>query len=240
MTKLEDTLSELAKIQTLPALRHYLDDLRIAYKVSNIAFHLIKAPKAIQENPLLMVTYDRQWVDRYVSQDYFKTDPIVLVASTGVLPLDWDSVDRSNARLRRLFAEAESYGVGNRGVTVPIRGSSREKSLLTVTTFETIEDWARRRLPLLRDLHILAHFIHDRCMSLSDLRSGAIRPKLSQREIQCMEALARGRAPKQIAYDLGLSTSAVRLYICSAKVKLGAENTNQAIAWAVRDEFVRA
>jgi len=56
--------------------------------------------------------------------------------------------------------------------------------------------------------------------------------------MQCIERLARGRAPKQIAYELGISVSAVRLYVCSAKVKLGAVNTTEAIAKAIMDEIV--
>jgi DNA-binding NarL/FixJ family response regulator len=53
-----------------------------------------------------------------------------------------------------------------------------------------------------------------------------------------MKALARGCAPKQIAFELELSISAVRLYIQSAKVKLGAGNTNHAIARVVQDEHL--
>lgn len=240
MTILEEALNELAKVQTIAGLKHYVGELRDTYKLANVAFHLVDAPEVIEKNPLLLVTYDEQWVQRYTAQDYFQVDPVVVVGSRGFLPLDWDSVNRSSQRMRELFTEAASYGVGNHGLTVPIRGPNREKSLVTATTFETDQEWAKRRLSLLRDLHVLAYFFHDRCLTLSDLRSHASRLKLSQRELQCVEALARGRAPKQIAYDLGLSISAVRLYTCSAKVKLGASNTNQAIARAVRDELVVA
>jgi len=217
-----------------------MDELRAIYGVANIAFHLVRPPQLTERKPALMVTYNQQWVDRYIEQDYFRIDPIVLTGVAGFLPLDWESVNRSNERMRRLFAEAESYGVGNCGLTVPIRGAGHDRSLVTMTTFETANDWERRRLALLRDLHILAYFIHDRYLTLSDLRSPLTRPRLSRREVQCIEAIARGRAPKQIAYDLDLSISAVRLYICSAKVKLGASNTYQAIARAVQDQLVVA
>jgi len=240
VTKLEETLDDLGKAQSLPALSQYVSDLRDAYGVANVAFHLLSAPRAIETNPLLLVTYDHQWVERYLTQDYFRIDPIVLMGSNCFLPLDWDCVDRTSSRMRQLFAEAESYGVGNRGLTLPIRGPTREKSLVTVTTYESDKEWAQRRLFLLRDLHIIAHFVHDRCLTLSELRAESHKPKLSRRELQCIEGLARGRAPKQIAYELDLSISAVRLYICSAKSKLGAVNTNQAIAMAVRDEHIVA
>lgn len=240
MAILEEALNELAKVNTIPGLSHYVGELRDAYKLANVVFHLVDAPEAIEKNPLLLVTYDEQWVERYTARDYFRVDPIVVVGSRGFLPLDWDSVDRSRRGMHELFTEAESYGVGNHGLTVPIRGPNHEKSLVTATTFETNREWAQRRLSLLRDLHVPAHFFHDRCLTFTDLRSSPRQPKLSRREVQCVQALARGRPPKLIAYDLGLSISAVRLYICSAKIKLGASTTNQAIAKAVRDELVVA
>lgn len=240
MTELDEVLQDLAKIQSLPELNQYVFDLRETYGVANVAFHLQNAPHANKTNPLLLVTYEQQWVQRYVDYDYFCIDPIVLLGSHCFLPLDWDSVDRSSSRIRKLFAEAESYGVGNRGLTLPIRGPTGEKSLLTVTTYQSENEWMRRRLPLLRDLHVIAHFIHDRSLTLSNLRKNVSRPQLSPRERQCLERIARGRAPKQIAHELGLSVSAVRLYISSAKLKLGAANTYQAVAQAVRDEYVSA
>lgn len=240
MSILEEALDELAKVQTIANLSIYAMSLRDIYDVENIAFHLVDAPEIVQRNPLLIVTYEEQWVQRYLAQDYFHVDPIVVRGASGFLPLDWDHVDRSRPEMRKLFSEAESYGVGNHGLTIPIRGPHREKSLVTVTTFETEKAWVTRRLALLRDLHVLAHFIHERCVTVANLRPESSRPKLSQREVQCIEALARGRAPKQIAYELGLSISAVRQYICSAKVKLGATNTNNAVAKAIRDELIVA
>jgi DNA-binding CsgD family transcriptional regulator len=237
VTRLEQALDELAKVQTIPSLDLYVHELRTTFSLANVAFHLVSAPRADKRNPLLMVTYDQDWVTRYVSEDYFRIDPIVLAGSSSFLPIDWDEVDRSAPRIHELFREAESYGVGNRGLTVPVRGPTREKSLLTVTTFDTDQTWSKRRLPLLRDMHIIAHFIHDRCMKLSALRTRHP-PKLSPREMQCIEGLARGRAPKQIAYELGISVSAVRLYVRSAKVKLGAVNTTEAIAKAIMNEIV--
>ncbi|WP_404833643.1 helix-turn-helix transcriptional regulator [Agrobacterium tumefaciens] len=238
VTYLGEALAELAKVDTLPALGQYIGNLREAVGLANMAFHVVNAPRTVEMDPLVLVTYERQWVRQYMDQDYVRIDPIVVQGASSFLPLDWDDVDRSSTRMRELFTEAESYGVGRRGLTLPVRGPGGEKSLLTITTYESEREWAKRRLSLLRDMHVVAHFIHDRCLSVSGLRTNSARPRLSRRELQCMRALALGLAPKQIAFELKISISAVRLYIRSAKSKLGAANTNQAIATAVQDEHV--
>jgi DNA-binding CsgD family transcriptional regulator len=238
VTILGEAMDELAKIDTLPALSQYIADLRDACGLANVAFHIVSAPRMDEGEPFVMVTYEDGWVRRYLEQDYFQIDPVVVRGARGFLPLDWDTVDRSSPGMRELFREADSYGVGRRGLTLPIRGPACERSLLTVTTYESEREWTKRRKILLRDMHFIAHFVHDRCLSLAGLRTNPSRPKLSRREVQCMKALAQGAAPKQIAFELEISISAVRMYISSAKAKLGAVNTYQAIATVVRDELV--
>jgi len=55
----------------------------------------------------------------------------------------------------------------------------------------------------------------------------------SEREVQCLEALSTGRTPKQIAEDLGISESAVRLYLHSIRRKLDCATIARAVAVAI-------
>lgn len=57
-------------------------------------------------------------------------------------------------------------------------------------------------------------------------------PVLSPREVDVLVALAGGSAPKQIADELDLSVWTIREYIRSARLKLGARSTEQAVAIA--------
>jgi DNA-binding CsgD family transcriptional regulator len=240
VTKLEEALSELAQVETTSSLQVFLEGIRVSYKLANIAFHVVTSAMIPKQSPLIFVTYDEQWVKRYLSKDYFTIDPIEIWGSHNFLPLDWNDVDRSCDRIGSLFAEAASYGVGNCGITLPIQGPMREKSLFTVAAFESDNEWSRRRLSRLRDFQVLAHFIHERSMGLIGGRPCRQQTKLSRRECQCIQLLARGRAPKRIAFELGISVRAVRLYICSARIKLGARNTNHAVALAVNEELIEA
>lgn len=238
MLILETALDALATVDSLAALEAYVLRLREVYGVANIVLHVMSSPLASTSHPIVVATYEKAWIERYFEQDYFQIDPVVQEGVKSFLPLDWLDIDRSSNRMLELFAEAASYGVGTQGVTVSIRGPRREASLVTLTSFESEVSWMQRRRSLLQDFHTLAYFMLDRSLSLAGLTSAVPRLNLSPREKQCLELLARGDAPKQIAYKLGLSIKTVRLYITSAKLKLRAPNTNAAIAVAVRDELV--
>ena len=57
-----------------------------------------------------------------MEQDYFRIDPVVIAGRNRFLPIDWLTVEHDKPEARHLFAEAESYGVGRHGITLPIRG----------------------------------------------------------------------------------------------------------------------
>lgn len=238
MFLLEQALEDLAKVESMTALECYVDQLRSTYAVANMVLHVISSPRVGLSDPLIIATYEEHWKTRYFERDYFQIDPVVQEGAKSFLPLDWTDIDRSSPRMRALFAEAESYGVGTQGISVSIRGPRRETALVTLTSFETDESWLQRRASLLRDFHSLAHFLLDRSLVLAGLASRLPATKLSPREKQCLELLARGDAPKKIAHRLDLSIRTVRLYLSSAKLKLRAPNINAAIALAVHEELV--
>lgn len=237
MALIDETLDALGQVSSLEQLGLFAAEVCASYKIDNLAFQIISPISRNDGRPIFITTYESHWIQQYVSRNYFEIDPVVLIGKSSFLPLDWDDIDRTSALMRFLFSEAESYGVGKRGITMPVRGPGQERSLITVTTFDGEDQWKRRRAVLQRDFHLLSYFLHERSLHLTGLRV-VQRPKLSRREKQCLELLARGTAPKQIAYQLDLSISTVRLYLSSARLKLGAANKYEAIARAIQEEFI--
>jgi DNA-binding CsgD family transcriptional regulator len=89
------------------------------------------------------------------------------------------------------------------------------------------------RVVCLRDLQMIGHFVHDRAVHVAGLGPSLPKQPPSEREVQCLEALSTGRTPKQIAEDLGISESAVRLYLHSIRRKLDCATIAQAVAVAI-------
>ncbi|MCJ2034590.1 helix-turn-helix transcriptional regulator [Methylobacterium sp. J-068] len=228
---LDDALDLMAKAAGLDAMKSLLFELREAYGVANLVYHAAHVRGHAQAHPILALSYEEGWVKRYLDENYFSIDPVVQGGLRAFLPLDWATLDRRSCSTRRLFREADSYGVGRQGVTIPIHGPGGERALFTVTCNLSDYEWEKARVQLLREFHALAHFFHDRAVYLSGLRSDEP-PRLSPRELQCIQLLAQGQKPKNIAYNLGISEAAVRLYTSSARTKMRCSTLIQTIAEA--------
>ena len=58
--------------------------------------------------------------------------------------------------------------------------------------------------------------------------------KLSSREIECLEWLARGLRNRDISGKLGITQRTVALHLVSARTKLGAATREQTLAIAIK------
>ncbi|PND17805.1 hypothetical protein CN934_31845 [Ensifer sp. MMN_5] len=122
-------------------------------------------------------------------------------------------------------------------MTPPARTLSR--SLFSVTSNLPKRDWSRLRASSIHELQILSHYLHETMLSASGLREIGRYRNLSRRESQCLQLLATGRISKQIAADLGISENAVKLYLRSARQKLGAFTSYHAVAKASFLELIK-
>lgn len=226
-----DCLSDTSSLMDL--IRNF-SELRNMYGIDHIVYHSLSIPGTKVLNPIVLVTYDNEWVRRYNSNEYFSIDPVVLNGKRGFLPIDWNSVKGTDAETAHFFQDAQRHDVGRNGVTLPIIGPHGERSLFTVTSNCSAEKWRLTRRSCIRDFQMISHFIHDRAIQLSGLGVTIPKRQLSPREIQCLQALALGTTPKQIAYELGISQTAVRLYLQSLKKKLGCLTLSHAVATASR------
>ncbi len=237
--RFESGLAAVAAASTMDELSRVLYGLCRLYGLANLVYHAIHLPPFSTENPILLLTYDEEWVRLYKQRDYFRIDPVVSGGIRGFLPLDWGDVDHSSLPARRFFSEADKFGVGRQGITMPIRGPAGERALFTATSNATDADWREQRVSYLRDFQTLGHFVHDRAVALGNFHAGVPTRPLSRRELECLQALAQGWVVKQVADRLGLADVSVRLYLRSARHKLQAPNTAHAIATATALELIK-
>lgn len=236
--ELEPVVSAIQRARRMSELATLLREWRDDSGLSHLVYHAVDVPLSERPNPVLLLTYDPAWVEHYVKQDYFSLDPVVISGRRGFLPIDWMNVDHSSAAARHFFAEAESHGVGRHGFTFPIRGLHGERALFTITSNDSDEQWHRRRFAQLADFHLAAHYLHDRAMQLAGFRPQPLRPSLTRRERQCLNELAGGLTPQQIAAKLNVSPSAVHLYLRSARNKLDCATIEQSVVRAARLDLI--
>ncbi len=213
--------------------------IRDRYQFAHLAFLVVRLADRPDPYPFYCTTYPDEWVSLYLRNNYFEIDPVIDLSKTAFLPVDWLDLDHRTPEARSFFKEAKSFDIGRNGLTVPIRGSGGERSLFSATSNLPRREWRKLRMSSKHDLQVLSHYLHEKALSVSGLRKNGGYRKLSRREQECLQLLARGLVSKRIAARLQISENAVRLYLNLAKRKLDAKTLYQAIARASFLEIIQ-
>lgn len=124
------------------------------------------------------------------------------------------------------------------GVTVPIHDAARRSyGSFGVVSFGDrgeFDEWYR----LARgDILPLVYYFHHGLSEKAD-RQGDDRPRLTRRERQCLELVARGHGSKEIARRLGLSPRTIDLHVARAAKRLAARNRIEAVSIALQNDLI--
>jgi DNA-binding CsgD family transcriptional regulator len=199
------------------------------YDLSHIAFLGLHVPQnAFTDQPFSFLTYPKEWVDRYLSNGYVKFDPAVHSALKSVIPVDWNTLNKSAPNVRKLFGEAREFGIGEMGMTFPLRGCHGETALLTITGDFSEKEWRDFKHENMADLQILSLYIF-RMIEKSTGKEALI-PKLSNREIECLKWASSGKTFEDISVILSLSSRTVKFYLDTARNKLNCLSVAHAVA----------
>jgi DNA-binding CsgD family transcriptional regulator len=226
---LDGILGTLESADTLGELQRIIESLRDFYHVEHIVYHWVNA----NGEQYGCGTYAPEWVKRYLEKGYLRIDPVVIGCYRYFHPVDWKRLDWSSKAARAFQKDAIAHGVGNQGYSIPIRGPNGQFALFTLSHTATDEDWKAFTEGNLRDLILLAHYFNRKALELEPGRTPEPAQQLSPREVEAMTLLAVGYSRAQVADTLSISEHTLRVYIESARFKLGALNTTHAVARAM-------
>jgi len=178
-------------------------------------------------------TYDPAWVQRYLERGYLRIDPVIQGCYQRFHPVDWKHLDWSSKAARALVEDAVAHGVGNQGYSVPLRGPNGQFALFSVSQNCDDASWEAFTESNRRELILIAHYINHKALELESGRKPEPSQPLSPREIDAMTLLAIGYSRAQAANTLSISEHTLRVYVESARFKLGALNTTHAVARAL-------
>lgn len=185
-----------------------------------------------EASSLAALTYPGEWVRRYQEEGYGRIDPTLKAAAQSFMPVDWKRIPWDNAKKRQFLREAVEAGVGNQGLTVPVRGPNGQFAAFTINKSCDDLEWERYRAEHLGDLLVISHFFHQKVLEFENVRDHHAATDLSGRERDVLTLIAQGRSRGQAAADLHISENTVRVYLDSARFKLGALNIPHAVAIA--------
>ena len=226
---LDVILEALDASSALEGLQEASVALRDYYKIEHVVYHWVDSAG----EQYGCGTYSDAWVERYLLQTYLRIDPVIVGCFQRFHPVDWKRLDWSSKAARAFQAEAMEYGVGNQCYSIPIRGPNGQFALFTLN--HNCEDaaWADFTEANGRDLLLIAHFFNRKALEFEPSRQPEHARALSPREVDAMTLLALGYSRAQVAESLSISEHTLRVYIESARFKLGAMNTTHAVARAM-------
>ena len=230
---LENFLEGLGHAATLEDLQKATEALRGYFDIAHVVYHWVNS---IGER-FGAGTYSQEWVDRYVERDYLRMDPVILGSFQRFHPVNWKDLDWSSKAAKAFLLESISYGVGNQGLSIPVRGPNGQFALFTVNHSCSDEDWADFRDQHQRDLILISHQMNEKALEF-DTGFDLTKPSLSPRELSAMTLLAKGFSRSQAASNLAISEHTLRVYVEGARHKLGALNTTHAVARALSQGLI--
>lgn len=226
---LEAILETLEQANSLEAMQAVSEALRDYLKVDHIAYHWVDSAG----DQYGCGTYSLEWQHRYMEQNYQRIDPVVIGCFQRFHPVDWKRLDWSAKAVRVFQKEAIEYGLGNQGYSIPVRGPNGQFALFTVNHTCSDDEWAEFTETHRRSLILIAHYLNQRALELEPDRTPDATQSLSPREVDAMTLLAIGYSRAQVADTLSISEHTLRVYIESARFKLGAQNTTHAVSRAL-------
>lgn len=178
------------------------------------------------------VTYPESWTAHYRSLDLGRIDPTLIHARRSIAPVDWRRLPRTELS-DRVFREARDFGISTNGLTVPVRGPFGDIGMLSVTSRIDDAEWDRLVRGIVKDLQSAAVHLHDTVMRLDPLGRALRQPQLSAREREVLQWIAAGKTYRDVGEILSISDRTVEVHLRSAREKLFALTTPQAVARAV-------
>ncbi len=217
------------------APRSLVEIIRDVYQVENVVYY----SNDLSNNQVTGFTYSPEWAKHYETSKLQNVDPVVRCAQRQFHPIDWKKLDWSSKKSRELFREASNSGVGNQGLTVPIRGPLGQFAVLTINDTTSDEKWQSFIKDYTQDMLVISHYLHKTLHEKPSLTVEENQKELSPRERDVLSLLAIGNNRAQIADALGISEHTVRVYLDTARTKLGAINTTQAVVLALQSGSIR-
>jgi DNA-binding CsgD family transcriptional regulator len=228
VTKLEAFLDALEKSQTPDDIQSSVEAVRDAYGISNAVYHAVN----VGPRPYAALTYSPEWMQYYHDQKYVQVDPVVSGAMRQFHPMEWKQLDWSSKGSREFLGEAISAGVASQGISIPIRGPNGQFALFTINDNCNDDSWETFSKEYKRDMMLISHFIHKKVVDIFVPEDEQTMAKLSPREKDTLKYLSLGLNRGQISEKLKISEHTLRVYIDSARHKLGALNTVHAVITA--------
>lgn len=207
----------------------YLHQVREKYELDHAAY---AGMNPISGTTHGHVTYSADWTSHYFQNKFHEIDPTLSQARRSIAPVDWGRLGHSE-HFQAVFNDARQFGIGDRGMTIPVRGPYGDIGGFSVTRDCPEHEWALLKQNIISELQTVAVHLHDMVIRSDPLSRVLNAPSLSSREIEILQWTAAGKSQQDIGDILSISHRTVEVHLRSSRQKLSSLTTPQAIGRAI-------
>jgi LuxR family transcriptional regulator, quorum-sensing system regulator SolR len=227
-----EALDALQSIKTTDGLRTEVDRFAKQLGFDHFVYMLSITAPSLKPQRFLLNGYPAGWMDRYLSADYFKVDPLLRQAQRSALPLLWDEHRLAQEDVA-FWEEARQFGL-NAGLSFAVHGEPGTLGIFSMSRDQLIEMEGQDLAALLGRGHVFATVLHQVACRLEMPQRLSIRDTvLTPRERECIKWSAEGKTAWEVGQILGIAERTAVFHINNVVQKLDAANKTQAIVRAV-------
>jgi LuxR family quorum sensing-dependent transcriptional regulator len=227
-------------VQKLQQLRSYDDICRhIMKELESFGFTCLTSfsmpgPGCDAQDGILLNNRPKDYIERYVGQNYFIRDPVISELRRNLNPCSWSDI-RETRDLKKsekvILDEARDFGA-NDGFTIPIVTLSGQVSLFCPCGLDP--DLSQRARAALEIIGIYSQHALKRALVQKQREDAAPHTPLTPREREIMQWVAVGKTDEEISDILSIGTTTVTSHVENAKQKLDAFRRTYAVVQAIR------
>lgn len=217
--------------------RDYVAHLETLCDTLGVEYATFVSSNPVSKKIVGFTNYPEEWKAHYVTNGLQDIDPTLQAASRSVAPVDWSRLKR-DPEYSKVFESSRDFGLPSQGLSVPIRGMLGEVGILCVSSSLSQDGWNKLKREITGRLLQNAVHLHDTVVNSDPLMKALYQPHLSTRETEVLQWVAAGKSQQDIGDILSISTRTVEVHLRSAREKLCAISTAQAVGRAVSLGFI--
>ena len=183
----------------------------------------------------LASTMDPEWIKKYLASDYWRSDPLVVVARQRVAPFLISEIFAPPPKSTREVEMREAIAPHPRGIVVPIHCPHVGASVAAFLTPMTDEELAPIAFKAMACLTVLSLRFHDSVTRFYKFGpSTDLQRSLTEREREILGLSASGKNSAEIGQILGISEATVNNHMGRILKKMNVSSRSQAVALAMQ------
>jgi len=181
----------------------------------------------------LHTNWPKEWIDRWVDQNYVFHDPIFQYALRHKEPFLWSTAFEQGSKLgQKVIKEGREYNLHD-GIAIPISTDIGPLGCVSIGSSDSNFDAEAMPTIELVSIHLYQHL-----QVLEDRSASEIFGVLTKRETEVLHFVAEGKTNWEIGKILNLSEYSVKDHVHNLTLKLQASNRTQAVSVAIRHGLI--